>query len=701
MPEVAQHRAGTADVVKKDHGRTLRLDIEGMRAIAVCSVLAFHAGIPWFAGGFVGVDVFFVLSGFLITGLLAREVARTGRVRLGTFWARRVRRLLPASATVLLFSAVITYVYLPFTQRPTFGGDIRAAALYVVNWRLASRAVDYLAEDVGASPVQHYWSLSVEEQFYLLWPVLMLLVGVFAARRWRAGSFGLLTAVTVASFAYSVAQSHSSPGTAFFVSTTRIWELGIGALLALSASQVGRLPVIVRAVGGWVGLAAILYACLVFDGSTTWPGVNALVPTVGAALMIASGIAVTPGSPQRLLSTAPMVWIGGLSYSIYLWHWPMLVAAQADHPNLRIRYAVLLMILSVVPAWLCHKYIEDPIRFGSAFKSTPSALAMGAVLTALGVAAAFILSSSVNWNAAKEAPKSQTPGAQALVDKANAGKVWSDIKSVTKMRPLPVQAPKDRPPLYDNQPGCQVRVNVSTPDVCTFGDKTAKRSILIVGDSKVVQWETALSDLGKREHFKLLQITKSACTFADVNNGGTDQTACRAWGKATRDKILELKPNLVIESGRHSVALPEGKTGKSQMTQAAMVEGRASLWRSITAAGIPMITLLDNPEPAVESVYECVAEHPKSLNTCSFDKAKGISTSGAPSQLGAAAKVPGVKILDMTDVICPDKTRCAPVIGNVLVYRQGTHITRTYIDSAEPQLAAKLFKLTDGKFGKR
>jgi peptidoglycan/LPS O-acetylase OafA/YrhL len=702
MPEVAHHRAAEAsDVVRQDHGRSLRLDIEGMRAIAVGSVLAFHAGIPWLSGGFVGVDVFFVLSGFLITGLLAREVARTGRVRLATFWARRVRRLLPASATVLLFSALVAYVYLPFTQRPTFGGDIRAAALYVVNWRLADRAVDYLAEDVGASPVQHYWSLSVEEQFYLLWPVLMLMVGVFAARKWRAGSLVLLTAVTVASFAYSVAQSHSSPGTAFFVSTTRIWELGIGALLALSATQVGRLPVFVRAAGGWVGLAAIAYAALVFDGSTTWPGVNALVPTVGAALVIASGIAVTAGSPQRLLSLPPMVWIGGLSYSIYLWHWPMLVAAKADHPHLRLRYAVLLMILSVVPAWLCHKYIEDPIRFGSAVKSTPSALAMGAVLTALGVAAAFILSSSVNWNAAKEAPKSQTPGAQALVDKANAGKVWSDIKSVAKMRPLPVQAPKDRPPLYDDQPGCQVPVNNPKPDVCTFGDKTAKRSVLIVGDSKVVQWETALSDLGEREHFKLLQITKSACTFADVNNGGTDQRACRAWGNATLTKILQIKPDLVIESGRHSSALPDGKSGKSQLTQAAMVGGRASFWRTITAAGIPFVTLLDNPEPPVQSVYECVAEHPTSLNSCSFDKAEAISRSGAPSQLKAAAEVPGVKVLDMTNVVCPDQDRCAPVIGNVLVYRQGTHITRTYIDSAETQLAARLYAATGGHFGSR
>ncbi|MFI5429045.1 acyltransferase family protein [Aeromicrobium sp. UC242_57] len=197
-----------------------------MRTIAVGSVLAGHAGIPFMAGGFVGVDVFFVLSGFLITGLLAREVSRSGRVNLANFWGRRLKRLLPASATVLLFSALVTYVYLPITQREAFGGDIVSAALYVVNWRLADRGVDYLAEDIGQSPVQHYWSLAVEEQFYLIWPILMLLIGVLAVKRWKPSAFAVLGAVTAASFVYSVQQTADSPATAYFVSTTRIWEAG-------------------------------------------------------------------------------------------------------------------------------------------------------------------------------------------------------------------------------------------------------------------------------------------------------------------------------------------------------------------------------------------------------------------------------------------------------------------------------------------
>ncbi len=706
MPTVA-HRAdtggsGASGLTKADHGRTLRLDIEGMRAVAVGSVLAAHAGIPFLAGGFVGVDVFFVLSGFLITGLLAREVSRTGRVSLSSFWARRVKRLLPASATVLLFSSIVTYAYLPITQRQVFSGDITSAALYVVNWRLADRGVDYLAEDIGQSPVQHYWSLAVEEQFYLVWPILMLVIGVIAARRWKRVAFVVLAAVTISSLVYSIAHTSSSPQTAYFVSTTRIWELGIGALLALSATAVARIPGVLRAISGWLGIVLIAYAVLFFDTSTGWPGANALVPTIGAALVIASGIAATPGSPQRLLSVSPMVWIGGLSYSIYLWHWPMLVAAQAKYPDLRLRWTVLLMIASFVPAWLSHKLIENPVRFGTPFKPTARGLGVGAGLTALGVGVGLALNASVAiGTVVSESSPADSPGAAAIDDPANAGVVWSDLKAVKKMRPLAIDAPNDRPPLYDDDPGCQVPVGDANPKTCDFGDTSADRTVVIVGDSKMVQWETVLDTIAKREHWKLVTMTKSACSFADANNAGKDELSCRRWGKAALGKILAMRPDLVISSHRRAKALPGGKTGTAALSQDAMVQGTARYWRQITRAGIPLVTLLDNPEPITQPVYECVAKHPRNLTRCSFDKAQAIAESGAPTQRKAAAEVPGVSIIDMTDVICPDRERCATVIGNVLVYRQGTHITRTYIDSAEPQLSARLFDATEGRFGRR
>ncbi len=677
----------------------LRLDIEGMRTIAVGVVLAFHAGLPWFSGGFVGVDVFFVLSGFLITGLLAREVARTGRVRIGNFWARRVKRLLPASATVLAFSALVTYIWLPITQRQDFGGDIISAALYVVNWRLADRSVDYLAEDIGASPVQHYWSLSVEEQFYVIWPLLMVIVALVAAKRWKLGAFGVLGLVTVASFAYSVQQSHSNPGTAFFVSTTRIWELGIGALLALSAVRVGRLPGVLRAIGGWVGIAAIAYATLFFDGTTTWPGVNALVPTLGAALMIASGITAAPYSPQRLLSVRPMVWIGGLSYSIYLWHWPMLVAAQAKYPDLRLRWTVLLMILSIVPAWFCHKLIENPIRFGTPFKPTGRALGIGAALTALGVGIGFALNASVAiGTVVDEASPSDSLGAAAISDPANAGKVWSDVKAVDKMRPLPLDAPKDRPAQYDTRRECQVRDGSSEPVECDFGDLSGKHTVVIVGDSKMLQWETAISSIAKSQDWKVVQFAKSACPFTAAWRGGPDGDKCHAWGEAVLGKILAMKPDLVIASHRHSTALPPGERTGKPTDKATMEAGLVDYWSQLTKADIPVVALLDNPAPN-SVIYECVAQHSKDLPACSFPKAKAIAGSGGVVQRAAAEKVPGASIVDMADTVCPDKDRCSAVVGNVLVFRQGSHLTTSFVNSAKDRLSAALWRATDGLFG--
>ncbi len=710
MP-TAVHRADTSDggasgLTKADHGRTLRLDIEGMRTIAVGSVLAAHAGIPLLAGGFVGVDVFFVLSGFLITGLLTREVSRTGRVSLGNFWARRIKRLLPASATVLLFSSVITYLYLPITQRQAFSGDITSAALYVVNWRLADRGVDYLAEDIGQSPVQHYWSLAVEEQFYLVWPILMLLIGLVAARRWKRVAFVVLGVLTISSLAYSIAQTSSSPQTAYFVSTTRIWELGIGALLALSATAVVRLPSIVRAAGGWLGIALIAYAVLFFDTSTSWPGSNALVPTVGAALMIASGLAVTPRSPQRLLSLAPMVWIGGLSYSIYLWHWPILIAAEAKYPDLQLRWTVLLMILSIVPAWLSHRYIENPIRFGATFKPTGRALAMGAALTAAGVAVALVLGASAKLNGdVEEATRSQALGAAALTDPDNKDIVWNAIKSVDVMRPLPVDAPGDRPSFYDDGSGCQTGVGVAEPKVCMSGDIKASRTLLIVGDSKIGQWQTVLDRLGRAEGWRVAQVTKSACAFTDVlfTRESVPVTDCREWGRAAMAEIMKLRPDLVLTSQGSQPDLRHATGAAATKIRTEMVDGLASYWRTLERAGIPVVALLDNPEPpdpAGIQVYECVAQHPKALNECAFDEAAGARRSAETLQRAAAAKVPGVGVIDMADTICPDDGRCAAVIGDVLVYRQGSHLTRTFINSMAPQLARELFRVSDGRFGK-
>jgi peptidoglycan/LPS O-acetylase OafA/YrhL len=249
-------------------GSGFRPDVEGLRAIAVGTVLWFHAGLGGLSGGFAGVDIFFVISGFLITGQLVREVERTGRIALPRFYARRAKRLFPAAATVLVTTAVLTLLFLPKVAWREFGGDIAAAAAYVVNWRLAARSVDYLAEDSTASPVQHFWSLAVEEQYYIIWPVLLLaLAGLIRARRWpvRTVMAAGLSAIVIPSLAWSIYLTQADPARAYFVTTTRLWELGIGALVAVGATLWTRLAPPLGAAIAWGGLVLI-------GGGTLPPG---------------------------------------------------------------------------------------------------------------------------------------------------------------------------------------------------------------------------------------------------------------------------------------------------------------------------------------------------------------------------------------------------------------------------------------------
>jgi hypothetical protein len=272
---------------------------------------------------------------------------------------------------------------------------------------------------------------------------------------------------------------------------------------------------------------------------------------------------------------------------------------------------------------------------------------------------------------------------------------------VKKMRPVSTRAVDDRPAFYDDGSGCQVDNGVAVPKLCTYGDPSSSRTVMIIGDSKMAQWQPTFAAMAKREDFKLVQITKSACTFADVSFDRPNKADCRAWGRAVLQQVLELKPDLVIESHRFIDALPPGRTDDEDATQDAMVDGLASYWRTITDAGIPLVTLLDNPSPPNAPVYECVAEAPDDLSSCSFELAGAVKASGAVAQRKAAAEVPGVGVMDMTSTICPDGDRCAAVIGNVLVYRQRTHLTKTFVASAERQVAAALYEASDGAFGTR
>ncbi len=655
-----RHGRQPSSTADRPHGGSrFRADVEGLRAIAVGLVLLYHAGVSDLSGGFVGVDVFFVISGFLITSLLLAEFDRRGTVSLVTFYARRAKRLLPAACIVLLVTAVLSRALLPEYRWESTGGDIVAAAFYFVNWRLADRSVDYLAEDVDASPVQHFWSLAVEEQFYIVWPLLMVAVALLA-RRYGHGrrllTLGLI-GIAVLSFAYSLSETDANPARAFFVTPTRMWELAVGGLVAVAVALLPRIPRVVALALGWGGLAAIVAAGFVVSETMPWPGWRAALPVLGTAAVIAAGPAAGRAGPALLLGTKPMCWIGGLSYSLYLWHWPLLVIAEDRYDGLTATQGLLVVAVSVVPAWITHKLVENPIRHSRRLAAKPRlALGVGANVTVAAAVSGLVL--------------------VALVG-AGGGPI----------RPNPVRAEQDVPDLYAK--GCQQDQLSAEVVTCTYGPPSAKTTVAVFGDSKIAQWVPALQEMVPANDLRVVTYTKSACAPADVDTMGNNgvYTSCREW---VRNVLAELtgpqRPDVVLTSQRISEAAPS--TDSPEQRRATMIGGLDATWAQLQTAGIRVIVLADTPSPPF-TVWKCVAENRSSLEKCEFERDPAVANSAAPLLRDAVAGAAGPAYIDLLANICPVPL-CPPVIDDVLVYRQGSHLTATYVKVLAPALAEAL-----------
>ncbi|GGK73508.1 acyltransferase family protein [Ornithinimicrobium pekingense] len=657
--------------------RPVRRDIEGLRAVAVGTVLLYHLHVPWFPGGFAGVDVFFVISGFLITSLLLREVARTGTVSLLEFYARRARRLLPAASVVIAFTLAAGWLVLPGSERTNLLSDVLGSTLYVVNWVLAARSVDYLAQDAGVSPLQHYWSLSVEEQFYIIWPVLILLAVTLAARyrlRPRRVALLLLAGLGAASLVWSVLETRANPATAYFVTTTRLWELAAGAVLAFLVPRLTRIPRWLSQAGVLLGLAMIGYAVVALDASTPWPGSAALLPVLGSVLVIAAG---TPGHRTlggSVLSVPVMVWVGGLSYAIYLWHWPLVVLAEARWGSLGVPALLLLGVLSVGLAWATKHLVEDPVRYQRRLAARP-ALSLAAGGTTMAVICAVALA---GWVTRPSLPSTVTsPGPAALVVDADATP-WQPLEdpapaypSEGELQPLPELATEDVPPYYDD--GCQIASGEPDPrQDCVYGVPGSQTEVVLWGDSKLGQYFSAFEGIAQQEGWRLTTYLKSACA-ATVSGGEED---CNQFGRTVVDSLLEReqKPHLVVVSF--------GATARP-----ALHEGSTAALAELRAAGIPVVVIPNNAHPGQEA-YECAAEHADDLRACDFranPEAAELTT-----EVAQDAQVP---VLDVLPWICTDPARCPVAMGGQLVYRQGSHITDTFARSLTPFIYRELSAL--------
>ena len=645
-----------------------RPEVQGLRALAVLLVLVYHLNPKLLPGGYVGVDVFFVISGFLITSLLLREVTEHGRVSLAKFYVRRVRRLLPAATLVLLVTGAVSLVVLPVTRLGDTAWQLLASALWVENLYLADQSLDYLAAETPPSPVQHFWSLSVEEQFYLVWPLLFLLWAL-AARWWRAGN-GVLTAVLgavfVASLTCSVLMTTSGDGGAYFWPVTRAWELAAGGLLAVSMSR-GSLPERLRLPLGWLGVAAIVASALLYDSGTPFPGYTALLPILGCVAVIA---AERPSGPavSVALSTRPARFFGDISYSLYLWHWPVIIFALEllDRDSLGPLGIVAAGGLSVLLAWGTKVWVEDPVARHKLVRTGRAALVVavsGIVAVALVAGAA---SSRVDRMASVEFDPDVHVGPEAL----DSGTLSSEM-----LYPSPIDAEDDVPRTYDD--GCHAGFDDDDPsDWCAYGPDDAEATVVITGDSHSLQWIPALEELGEERDWRLVVLSKSACAFTDILVGrdGGPYENCQRWNRETVDEILEIDPDMVFTSSSvKGNPYGLGDQGPTEV-QRVMGDGMAELWSEITDAGVPVLAVRDTPRVG-QDVLDCLAANIGNPTECDRPIDEAMET--ADPQEVAVEKVEDSQIVDLTDRFCVGDT-CSVVIGNVLVYRDSHHITGTY-----------------------
>lgn len=678
--------------------RPLRPEIQALRAVAAMLVVLYHLWPGRLPGGFMGVDVFFVISGFLITSHLAREAASTGRVRLGRFWARRARRLLPAAYLVLATSAVAVFVWMPQLNWVQNFREILSSALYFQNWRLAGDAVDYLAAENAPSVAQHYWTLSVEEQFYLAWPVIVLLTVLVAARLRRPllPTVTVVVAVmTVASFGYSWWLTYANGPYAYFSTFTRAWEFGAGALLALvgvRASQGRRrrtrtLPPPAAAALSWAGLLVLLYCGFFLTGSTPFPGLAALLPVLATVAVIGAGMPESRLSPGRLLTLRPVQWTGDISYPLYLWHWPPIVVLPVvlgHEMGFWPRVAILLATFAA--AAVTKRFVEDPIRTGRRLGIQRSTVTFG--FTVVGAAAIAV------------ACLGGIRSADAAADRAEklTARVASDAPrcfGAASMAPGPAC---DNPELDGllvpdttaikrdtaTYPGCQAESTAL--DTCNFGDiddRSVPR-VVVIGDShgrSILPPFVAMAEAGT---ISLSAQVKGGCNWSDNPRPDADQPtvdSCNQWRASLKAWLAKNADGIdVIVTG--ALAHPDPATGPQDQ-----VAGFASAWRTMTDRGIPVVAIRDNPFHPSDT-NDCLARLTTITDSSCALPRKDAFPNFDPL-VGASKEVKGATLFDFTDFYCTD-TSCPSVIGGVNVYRDRHHISTTYMKTMTPYFQQRM-----------
>lgn len=662
--------------------RVFRPDIEGLRAVAVLIVLLYHAGVPGFSGGYVGVDVFFVVSGFLITGLLVRELQRSGTVRLLDFYTRRIRRLLPASALVALVTLLLMSVLLP----PLLVADARPHAIatvsYWANVHLAVSGVDYQIADAAASPFQHYWSLAVEEQFYALWPVLLLVTWTGARRLGRDPVkvvLALLIVLVVTSLSLSVVVTQWRQPWAFFLLPTRAWELAAGGALAVVLRDAAPLAARSGAAVMALGMGGIALATVRFDEATAFPGWAAALPVAAALLALWGGSST--GALQTALSSGPAQAVGRRSYSLYLWHWPLLVLTDGipggDLPMV-LRAVVLAVsgLLAVLTFWL----VEDPVRRSPALVGHPRrSVALGVAGTALSIAA--VVQVTAPPVVPTGAPLAAATTRDTSLDELFAEPVTAVPADLT---PTLTDHGEGADPFDDE--GCHQSLGrrAVTDNGCEYGNVDANRTMFLMGDSHALHWFPALDRIAMEDEWRLVSYTKDACPAYDLPvfspRLNRDYVECDEWREDVLDRIQREQPELVVLSNRG----PRGHSPQPPMDEwLAALEGVVERLPESSEVAV----LGQNPTMP-HDVPECLSDHLDDVEACAAPVSAVIDGELQRGEEAAAARA-GASYVDTTGLVCRTES-CVPIVGNLMVFRDSHHLSNAFAAALAPELEALL-----------
>lgn len=691
--------------------KSLRPDIQGLRAVAVLAVIADHL-FAWPVGGFIGVDIFFVISGFLITGILIREQEKTGRISFRNFYRRRVRRILPIAVLVLAATVGASWLLFLSGRPQSVTVDAIWSVLFSANWHFAINGTDYLKADGPVSPLQHFWSLSVEEQFYVLWPwLVVLLLGTLPTRMgWNLRSArralgAAMVVVCAVSFSWALWETQTATTVAYFSTYSRAWELGVGALLAVAATSLQNLPRYLRPILGWIGLAGIAFGLFFVNAATAFPAPGALVPVLATALLIAAGT----GGTQRFmvpLTNRISRYVGDISYSLYLWHFPVIILVAAVLPPDALYNAVVLVVMAALSV-LSYHFIEDPIRRSSWLEPASSRRRPKTKLAdneklKLSMLAVLGIATVAMCAVALQEPK--VPDAAPLVKPAAvAGASTAATPAVSDMQASVVAAlsmddfPTLNPILADlasakapelTQEGCLNPTSLDTPAWCNFGDATATKKAVVVGDSIALSYLPGIRAALEPQGYNIHGVGLSSCPFANVsivNDYPGTAERCNSGHAAIYQQILDITPNLVIVSDATIGISKLASKVSGGPAEAEWAAGMKDALTKISASGARVVVL--SPNPPGLSADKCVTKFSKPKDCVATISDTWRSKKLADVKGAAAVKATYV---DTSSWFCSGRGSCPLFASGIPMRWDDTHLTKDYSRLLAPQIAAAI-----------